>query len=163
MDRRRLLVKSGIGERYLEMSLTDYKHDKSVEIKDYIEENPTSSLIFYGSNAESYDLARLSCRGLMLSTNKEISIVDFTLVYSSEYMSEYLDKLPPLAITNFNPNSKFVDGKQYKLLEVFLHKYINNNKQLIVHFPCDSKEQIGDLASPVLIDRLEKNSKVFHI
>lgn len=164
MDRRRLLIKSGIGERYIDMSLTDYSNPTAVEVKEHIESNPDSCMVFYGTNSESYDLAQLACRGLILSEKvKNITVVDFFTLLSPDETQLMSDKTPPLLILNYSPNSLYVNGPQYKILETVLQKYIDGNKKLYVHFPCNERAQIGDLVNPVFVDRLEKNSKVFRI
>ena len=167
-----VLQNRGVGKKYHDMSLTDYPHTQAEVIKTWLEKEANKHLqegkgvILFSVKHEGYDLAMLTARALILSGYTKLKTIDFNFCMEDEVLAEIGAEKPPLLITNFFPDASFVNPEKYKRLETIINYYIDNCIPVILHIPAEHngpKQEYGPLISPVLLDRLEKDSKIFAI
>ena len=163
------LLHQGIGKKYHDKSLTSYDHPVAQEVVTWLENdsprhfNEGSGILFTGNTAEGYDIAILTSRALILSEMK-LYREDFIDLLDYETIQQLWDTKSPLTITNFSPDSRWVNPEAYKRLENLLNYYLDNGIIFNVHLPVDEENpDYGDLMSPVFLDRLKKNNKKFQI
>lgn len=146
------------------MSLTDYPNPTSDKIKTWLADDADNDLklgkgvMFYSTKQDGYDLSVLTARALILSGHTKFKTIDFNFCMEDDVLNELYYEKPPLLVLNFYPDSAFVEMDKYKKFETILNYYLDNCIPILLHVPSDKS---GPLISPVFLDRITKNSKVF--
>jgi hypothetical protein len=161
---RSKLSARGIGKYYHELNLTEYPDLSSNKVIKWLETADAElekgrGIVFYGDDSVAYDLTILAARALVLKGSR-FACQDFYMLLEQERREYMWQEKPPLAITNFTPNSQYVDAETYKRLETLLNYYLDHKIPLFVHLPVPKGEPVGDIVSSVFLHRLLKSSTV---
>lgn len=146
------------------MSLTGHPHDVAKDIIAWLDEDPKRvasgiGATFIGETQDSYDLSLLTGRVLIMTGVPKLHCVGFESCLSYDFITDFWESKHPLLITNFFADDKYYDPEMYKRLENLISHYLDNCIPVLLHVP--SNESFGNMANPVLVDRLNKTNKVF--
>lgn len=115
--------------------------------------------VFIGADAETYDIAILAARGLILSGLPKLEVHNFHVLMNSEEL-DALNKDAPILITNFEPYKNVCDPLEYKQLEAHLHSLLDRSIPVLIHLNAVG-ERNDCYISSTLLYRLDVINKQF--
>jgi hypothetical protein len=161
----KILLSKGIGKLYHNKALADYNADDVIEfVKDKNHFAVGKGANFFGVTANSYDVAILAARAVILTdVVPKLHVLHFSYACDNELINQLWQETPPILITMFNPDSRFVSGEKYLRLENILSYYLDHAIPIFLHFPVANVEATGNLINPVFLDRAIKINKNFEL